>query len=155
MFDRSRKNRHDGRVMTGERDLNRLLAGLAPELDSQAYAFVCVPTDTPTPARAWLRLREAEGDTLILPAEEAHGLGPAHPTVFRRIVLRVHSDLDAVGLTAAVSARLTEADIPCNVVAGFHHDHLFVPAPLAERAMDALRALSHAIRANDAGSRHS
>ena len=60
----------------------------------------------------------------------------------RRITLRVHSALDGIGLTAAVSAALTEAGIACNVVAALHHDHVFVPAPDAARALSALEALS-------------
>ena len=34
------------------------------------------------------------------------------------------------------------AGISCNVVAGVHHDHLFVPVEQARQAMDALHALS-------------
>jgi hypothetical protein len=44
-----------------------------------------------------------------------------------------------VGLTATVATALAEAGIACNVVAGFHHDHLFVPW---ERREDALAILS-------------
>jgi hypothetical protein len=58
----------------------------------------------------------------------------------RRITLTVHSALDGIGLTAAVSAELTAAGIPCNVVAALHHDHVFVPAAQAEAALAALRA---------------
>jgi hypothetical protein len=55
----------------------------------------------------------------------------------------VHSSLEAVGLTAAVAGALTAAGISANVVAAFHHDHVFVPADRAEAAMaqlDLLRA---------------
>jgi hypothetical protein len=58
------------------------------------------------------------------------------------ITLRVHSALDAVGLTAAVSLALTDAGISCNVVAGFHHDHLFVPHTRAADAVRVLEALA-------------
>jgi hypothetical protein len=137
-----------------ERDLTRLLAGLEPVLDPARYAFVCVPAETPDPPDLLMRMREAEGDTLILPASEAVRQGWTADPAFRRIVLSVHSDLEAVGLTAAVSARLTQVGIPANVVAGFHHDHLFVPESLSEPAMAALLALSRDTRAEDAGSRH-
>jgi len=52
----------------------------------------------------------------------------------------VHSSLEAVGLTAAVSARLTSAGISCNVLAGFEHDHLLVPVERADDAVSALTA---------------
>jgi len=55
----------------------------------------------------------------------------------------VTSALDAVGLTAAVATTLTSDGIACNVVAGFHHDHLFVPVEKAANAISALTALSH------------
>lgn len=135
-----------------ERELTRLLASLAPTTDTVRYAFVCVAPGTPDPPDLLMRMREVEGDTLILPAESAATKGWPVPTVFRRIVLNVHSDLEAVGMTAAVSARLTQAGIPCNVVAGYHHDHLFVPEALTEPAMAALEALSRDRRAEDAGS---
>jgi hypothetical protein len=59
------------------------------------------------------------------------------------ITLRVRSALTAVGLTAAVAAALTRDGIPCNIIAGFHHDHLFVPVDQADRALAALAALAH------------
>ena len=53
----------------------------------------------------------------------------------------VHSDLNAVGLTAAFASALGGAGISCNVVAGAYHDHLFVPVERADDAMRALRSL--------------
>jgi hypothetical protein len=63
--------------------------------------------------------------------------------VFRAawITLTVHSDLQAVGLTAAFAGVLGRAGIGCNVVAGAYHDHIFVPLELAQSAMTALKAL--------------
>ncbi|MFD4182275.1 ACT domain-containing protein [Rhodococcus sp. NPDC058514] len=58
------------------------------------------------------------------------------------LTLRVHSALDAVGLTAAVSSRLAEVGISCNVIAGYHHDHLLVPVDDAAAAVEALTALA-------------
>lgn len=53
----------------------------------------------------------------------------------------VHSDLQAVGLTAAFAAALGRDAISCNVVAGHSHDHIFVPWEQASVAMSALQAL--------------
>jgi hypothetical protein len=55
-----------------------------------------------------------------------------------RIVLEVFSALDGVGLTAGVAAALTAANIPCNMIAGYHHDHVFVPAARAKQAQAVL-----------------
>jgi hypothetical protein len=55
----------------------------------------------------------------------------------------VDSSLEAVGLTAAVAGALAAAGISANVVAAFHHDHVFVPADRGVEAMaclDRLRA---------------
>lgn len=57
------------------------------------------------------------------------------------ITLRVHSDLQAVGLTAAFSTALAEAGLSCNVMAGAHHDHVFVPAGSASLVMTTLKDL--------------
>jgi hypothetical protein len=84
---------------------------------------------------------EAEGVTLILEREAAEALGFAAGLPMRRITLEVFSALDGVGLTAAVATALSAQNIPCNVVAAYHHDHIFVPAPQAEEALAALRAL--------------
>ena len=116
------------------RDLPTLLAALAPQLDPATYVFATLP-DGLAPAAALATIREAEGLSAILPAE-----GRAGPPM-RRITLAVPSDLEAVGLTAAVAAALTAENIPCNVVAGHHHDHLFVPAARAGEALAVLEAL--------------
>ena len=63
-------------------------------------------------------------------------------TPFARITLTVHSALEGVGLTAAVAGALAQAGIACNVVAGYHHDHLFVPWDRREEALAILQRLS-------------
>jgi len=81
---------------------------------------------------------EPEGLSLIVPRSRADANGLGYETVFRGITLRIHSNLEAVGLTAAVSAKLTAYGISANVVAGYFHDHIFVQAEYAEKAMAAL-----------------
>jgi hypothetical protein len=58
----------------------------------------------------------------------------------------VHSDLEAVGFLAAVSAALAGAGIPCNAVAALYHDHLFVAEADAERALEVLRGVEQRAR---------
>lgn len=122
-------------------DLHEMLSVLAPEMDDQRYVFSqvqgeVVPYLELSPVAV---IRELEGITLILSESAARGAGLEYDGFFRRITLMVNSSLQAVGLTAAVSTRLAEAGIAVNMVAGYCHDHIFVPA---ERADDALNLLS-------------
>lgn len=121
------------------RDTAAMIAGMAPELDPRHWAFVAVTSDrAPELLGAALgTFREAEGVSAIVPANLADD-APA----FARIVLTVQSDLEGVGLTAAVATALADAGIACNVVAALHHDHLFVPAARADKAMAVLQALA-------------
>ncbi|WP_253251803.1 ACT domain-containing protein [Flavobacterium sp. ACN2] len=57
------------------------------------------------------------------------------------ITLEVHSSSAAVGLTAAFSQALGNANISCNVVAAYLHDHIFVDENDALKAMDVLLKL--------------
>jgi uncharacterized protein len=92
-------------------------------------------------AKAIGMLIETEGESFILRAEDAEALGFDCSLRLRQITLRVHSSLTGVGLTAAVSATLAQLQIPSNIVAAFHHDHVFVPEALAEKALRALMDL--------------
>lgn len=87
-------------------------------------------------------INEAEGLTLLVPRQRADEKGLQYESVFRGITLSVHSSLDAVGLTAAVSAKLAEYGISANVISGYYHDHIFVQTESAERALAAIRELT-------------
>ena len=69
-------------------------------------------------------------------------MGMDYSFVASWITLTVHSSLEAVGLTAAFSNALAGAGISCNVIAAYHHDHIFVPVHSTEKAMAALQSLS-------------
>jgi hypothetical protein len=138
--------------MSGVTNLDELLKTMEPALAEGCFVYACVPADEVARhlARKPIGLfHEAEGVTLILPADTAGGLSPSPP--MRMITLTVHSSLAAVGLTAAFAAALTREGISANVVAGYHHDHIFVPERDAERALDALRALSRSAREKGEG----
>ena len=124
-----------------ERDLARLLAGLAPRLDPAPWVFVALAGPLPGGVAPLMTFREEEGLTAILAPAEAESLGLSGGPVFRRITLGVHSSLEAVGLSAAVAVALAAAGISANLVAAFHHDHVFVPAERAEEALACLRQL--------------
>jgi hypothetical protein len=118
-------------------DSQAMIAGMAPVLDNQSYVFSVLADDEGLPETALAVVREAEGTTVVLPT----GL-EGDPESFARITLQVHSDLQGVGLTAAVSNALAGQGIACNVIAGFYHDHLFVPWDRRDEALQILRELS-------------
>lgn len=115
--------------------LEDMLSCMSPRLDDQAYSFMVLAEGEPPPEFAFATIREDEGTTAILPMGETQ-------TRFARITLQVHSDLEGVGLSAAVSTALAKAGIACNVIAAFHHDHLFVPWDRRKEALAVLERLS-------------
>jgi hypothetical protein len=89
---------------------------------------------------------EAEGTTVVVAVSEAERLGLAPDFAAAWLTLEVPSALDAVGFTAAVATALAAESIPCNVFAGYHHDHLLVPSERADEAIEILNALREAHR---------
>lgn len=130
--------------MSGERDLAVLLHRAAPRRVDGEYVYTRLDPGTAVPddAHPVVTVTEREGLTLVLPRAEADGLGLPYTFVAAWITLEVHSALEAVGLTAAFSTALADAGIPANVVAGFTHDHLFVPVARAAEALHALGSLA-------------
>jgi predicted N-acetyltransferase YhbS len=128
--------------MTAEKDIRTLLASIHPVLREGEYVYVLWPYGRPLAPGIDAAVREAEGLTVVLPRAEADRLELRYDFVAAWITLQVHSSLEALGLTAAVSAALTEAHISCNVLAGFHHDHLLVPVADADRALEILHELA-------------
>lgn len=128
---------------TGQTNLNELLKTMKPQLHAGEYVFCVVDDDSQvSPNDMVMSFREEEGNTLILKKEVADGLNLSYSFVAGWITLTVHSSLAAVGLTAAFSKALADQGISCNVVAAFHHDHIFVDQKDAELAMTILSELS-------------
>lgn len=129
--------------MTGEKDLNKLLKAMRPIHNIGNYVFCTVDKLTSELIDdALLIFKEQEGKTLIIKKELADRLGLKYPYIASWITLTVHSSLEAVGFTAAFSEALTRNGISCNVVAAFHHDHIFVHREDTEKALDILYELS-------------
>jgi hypothetical protein len=114
------------------------MSDLRPELNPGRYVFTTVAEGIPLGVAPVATVVEPEGLTLVLDQEDADAAGLAYDYVAGWITLRIDSTLEEVGLTAAFATALAEAGISCNVVAGFHHDHLFVPY---ERAAEAIGLL--------------
>ncbi|MBE9227464.1 ACT domain-containing protein [Phormidium sp. LEGE 05292] len=129
--------------MSGETELSNLIKGIKPQLQAGEYVFCTVPDNQiPKDIEPICIFREAEGTTLIISKQEADRLSIPYSFVAAWITLTVHSSLEAVGLTAAISAELTKAGISCNVIAAYYHDHLFVAQKDAERTREILSIMS-------------
>ncbi len=135
--------------MTGITDLSRLLASMEPVLSPEPYGYVALPQGARIPPGliAFATIAETEGVTLIAPSAALVGVGLDAGPPWGRISLTVHSDLAAVGLTAAFAAALGREGISANVVAGYFHDHIFVQWARRDDAVAALRALALAAKA--------
>ena len=138
--------------MKPEKKLSTLLQEMNPQLQEGDYVFVSVPNLQEymdlIPATVGT-FKEKEGWTLILPEKVAQDQHLDYSLLMSWITMEIHSALDAVGFTAAFSAALAGENISCNVVAGYHHDHLFVPNTTAKKAMNILGKLSQQNHYND------
>jgi hypothetical protein len=124
----------------GETDLDAMLATLAVRRRPGVFTYIAV--EVPTPgllAAAHAIVREGPLTTIVLPVDAAERAGQLVTVRLAWLTLTVQSSLEAVGLTAAISERLAREHIACNVLAGYHHDHLLVPV---ERVDDAIAALT-------------
>ncbi len=131
--------------MSGETDLGAMLASLEVVVRPEPYTVVQLPGDGPLPAigdGVAGVVAEDEGVTVFATVARAEIEGWPVGFVAAWLTLGVHSALEAVGLTAAVSAALASLDISCNVVAAHHHDHLLVPWDRADDAVAGLEALA-------------
>jgi len=121
-----------------------MLAGMTPVLRQGNFVFsitndAALAEQAQAAALSWFR--EDEGIAMILGLEIAASLGFDTTVSMNRIILEVFSALDGVGLTAAVSTALACNNIPCNMVSAYHHDNIFVPVSMADKAMQVLKLL--------------
>ncbi|MFL9991923.1 ACT domain-containing protein [Paraburkholderia sediminicola] len=131
--------------MAGERDLTKLCSGMRPVMDGTVYVY-CSFRNSSIPdglkaSDVFFTFLEPEGLTAVVQKQTAMRLALPHLFEARLITLNVHSSLEAVGFLATISAALAAADIPCNVVSAYYHDHLFVPITRADEAVRLLEAL--------------
>lgn len=133
-----------GTIMSGEKNLTKLITSMTPVLLNDEYVFGVLENATHEQVIALEpqgTFHEKEGLTVFLKKEKADEHNIGYEGVFKCITLNVHSSLDAVGLTAAVSTKLTQVNISANVVAAYYHDHIFVAAKDADNALAALEEL--------------
>jgi len=130
--------------MSGETDLTILLHNMSPVLHDEEYVFITVDGNYGDYQHLGplCSYKEKEGLTLIIPKKIASIHNMEIDAVFKVITLEVHSSLNAVGLTAAVASKLSADGISANVVAAYYHDHVFVQAEFADRAVKSLKGLT-------------
>ena len=131
--------------MPGETDLKAILQSLSPIMLDDTYVFCTVVGASygdyaeTAPIASY---QENEGLTLVLTQERADASGLSYEGLFRCISLQVHSSLESVGLTAVVAGKLAAYEISANIIAGYYHDHVFVPQAQASEAFGLLRDLN-------------
>ena len=129
--------------MTGETNLRVLIKYMQPVLNDGLYVFCLLPNVKDIDLdKIIFFFKEEEGLTIVVERTYADAQGFGYTSVFAWITLHIHSALDAVGLTAAFSNALADKGISCNVVAGYYHDHIFVPAALGQTAVAVLKKLA-------------
>ncbi|KRD59250.1 acetyltransferase [Flavobacterium sp. Root935] len=128
--------------MEGEINLNTILENLNPVLNAGEYVFTKVDSiDHIAFSKILFLFKEKEGITVVLEKRFAEELNLTFSYIASWITLEVHSSLAAVGLTAAFSQALGNANISCNVVAAYLHDHIFIDKNDALKAMEVLLKL--------------
>jgi uncharacterized protein len=128
--------------MTGETNLDILISTMKPRLNDGEYVFCSLKSAEIDVENCLFFFRENEGVTIVCAKEYADNNELTYSSIFSWVTLEVHSALEAVGLTAAFSQALGAHNISCNVVAGFYHDHIFVPKEKGEEAVRVLENLA-------------
>ncbi|KAJ9659060.1 hypothetical protein H2198_003349 [Neophaeococcomyces mojaviensis] len=136
----------------GEHSLTTLLRSLKTTISSQTFIFLTIPhasfeksiKEVPI-SKIQMLFHEQEGTTLILDTSTANQYFPPDQYEYtfecRMVTLDVHSSLEAVGFLKVISERLTREGITTNPVAGFYHDHLFLPVDKVDEAVRCLEEL--------------
>jgi hypothetical protein len=135
--------------MSREINLTKIIKQMKPVLNEGEFVFTTVDTTAQILREDVIcEFKEAEGTTLVLERAKADELNLAYNYIASWITLKVHSSLDAVGLTALFSTELAKHNISCNVIAGYYHDHIFVAKNDAIKAIDILKEFSKNYNSN-------
>ncbi len=133
------------KVMNGILELATLLKNMHPHLSEKEYVFCTIQSSdlsSISNLNPICTFKEDEGLTVVLEKISALKANLQFTEVFKKITLQVHSSLEAVGLTAAVSTALASKGVSANVIAAYYHDHIFVPSGKSNIALNILKSLS-------------
>ena len=129
--------------MSGEKNLRKLIKEMKPVLNPGEFVFTTLSNSNEIPrSETVFEFKEKEGTTIVLEKSKADNLNLSYHFIASWITLKIHSSLEAVGLTAAFSSELAKHNISCNVVAGYYHDHIFVDHKEGEETIKRLTAFS-------------
>lgn len=124
-------------------NLALLIKNMQPVLNEGDYVFCSIENINAVDTNDVLCFfKEKESTTVVIKKETADMLQMKYSFTAAWITLNVFSSLEAFGFTAAFSKALADENISCNVIAAFHHDHIFVNKKDAPKAMDVLKKLA-------------
>jgi hypothetical protein len=140
--------------MGGEKDLSVILKSVEFLISEQDFVYVSIDSDYFEVTRLLLEnqiqpeMVFIEGDfvTLIVDVSISSLVRELFTStevayLSKKITCNIHSALDGVGLTQIISTTLAEHQIPCNIVAAYYHDHVFVEKEKADLAHKLLEKL--------------
>jgi len=112
---------------------------LTPKLLDGAFEYKTISTRDfakiggEIPQNTVAMIKESEAVTIIVPTDKTDG------EIWAWIVNTNITSLTATGITAAFSETLAKANIPCNVIAAYYHDHILVPYSMKDKAVEILK----------------
>ena len=126
------------------RELHLLLKHMKPSIRERDLVYVLLKESDELPDEVHIlcKFKEDEGNTLIVRKSVADEMEYDYEGSWTRIILQVHSSLDAVGFIAEIASELARHGISTNIFSAYFHDHILVQSSLADKAIDILRDLT-------------
>jgi len=101
----------------------------------EAYVYCSLNKNLFSDDEILFSFKEKEGVTYLVLKTVAENHNIPFNESWALISVETTTSLSETGITAHISSALSKEKIPCNMIAAFHHDYLFVPFESAERAM--------------------
>ena len=108
------------------------------KLHRGAYVYCSLNTNLFSEDEILFSFKEKEGNTFLVLEAIAKNYNVSYNQLWALISVENITSLSATGITAHISGVLSQENIPCNMIAAFHHDYLLVPLESAEKAMSVL-----------------